>query len=277
MAFVVRRMTRSDLDTAMQWASGEGWNPGANDADAFWAADPQGFFAGVLDGRMVASISAVTYGEHYGFIGLYIVKPGWRGRDFGIRVWRAAMAYLGGRSAGLDGVIAQQSNYRRSGFEAAWRDIRFEGVGGAAAPAEAIDLSHVPFDELLAYDTGIFAFNRRAFLRTWVCRTGVFGCAARRDGKLVGYGVIRPSERGFKIGPLFADNAIVAEELFRALVARAPGSPVFLDVPEINGPAMELARRFGMNPMFECARMYAGRPPAVDVPRVFGVTSLELG
>jgi hypothetical protein len=32
-----------------------------------------------------------------------------------------------------------------------------------------------------------------------------------------------------------------------------------------------------MTPMFETARMYRGGAPSVDVGRVLGVTSLELG
>ena len=40
----IRNLTRSELDMAVQWAADEGWNPGLQDAGAFWAQDPQGFF-----------------------------------------------------------------------------------------------------------------------------------------------------------------------------------------------------------------------------------------
>ena len=39
----LRPMTRAELDLAIEWAAGEGWNPGLADADAFYAADPNGF------------------------------------------------------------------------------------------------------------------------------------------------------------------------------------------------------------------------------------------
>ncbi len=38
--FVVRRMTRSEVDLALDWAAAEGWNPGVHDAESFYAADP---------------------------------------------------------------------------------------------------------------------------------------------------------------------------------------------------------------------------------------------
>ena len=48
-----------------------------------------------------------------------------------------------------------------------------------------------------------------------------------------GYGVMRPCRTGHRIGPLFAANASVAEQLLVALASRVPGEPMFLDVPEI--------------------------------------------
>lgn len=56
-----------------------------------------------------------------------------------------------------------------------------------------------------------------------------------------------------------------------------PGTKVFLDVPEPNLAAVRLAKSLGLVPVLETARMYRGVPPPVDLARVFGVTSFELG
>ena len=58
-AFTIVPMNRADVDTAVDWAAGEGWNPGLDDADCFYATDPNGFLIGRLDGEPVASISVV--------------------------------------------------------------------------------------------------------------------------------------------------------------------------------------------------------------------------
>ena len=115
-ALAIRPMRRADLDIAIDWAAAEGWNPGLDDADAFLAADPQGFLMGWLGDEPVACISVVAYGAAYGFLGFYICRPEFRGQGHGWALWQAGIARLGDRTIGLDGVVEQQANYARSGF-----------------------------------------------------------------------------------------------------------------------------------------------------------------
>jgi hypothetical protein len=101
--------------------------------------------------------------------------------------------------------------------------------------------------------------------------------ACVRDGVVRGYGVIRECREGLKIGPLFADDAEIAANLFAALCARAGGQPVYLDVPEVNAAAMALATSHGMKEVFATARMYRGEIPELPLDGIFGVTTFELG
>lgn len=275
--YTIRTMGRGDLDLAVEWAAAEGWNPGLRDADAFYAADPQGFLIGELRGAPVACISAVAYGYTFGFIGFYIVKPEFRGRGYGHGIWDAAMARLGARNIGLDGVIAQQDNYRKSGFRLAYRNARYEGTAPGGSAGGLADARDLPFDDLEHYDRALFPASRPDFLREWLAMPGAHGLAAVREGRIAGYGVVRPCRKGHKIGPLFADDATVAESLYGGLSSKVAGAAIYLDVPEVNAEAVALARRHGMRAVFETARMYTGPDPAVDLCRVFGVTSFELG
>jgi GNAT superfamily N-acetyltransferase len=231
---------------------------------------------GLLDGEPIASISGVAYDEGFGFLGFYIVKPGHRGKGYGLRIWNACMDRLRGRNVGLDGVVAQQRNYRKSGYRLAYKNVRYQGTGGAAA-AGIVDASSLPFEALAAYDRTCFPAPRERFLRCWLAMPESAALAVLRRGRLAGYGVVRRCRAGHKIGPLFADDAEAAEALFRALAARAADEPFFLDVPEINAEAKALVARHGMTPVFETARMYTGPDPAIALDRVFGVTSFELG
>lgn len=215
----------------------------------------------------------------YGFLGFYIVSPAFRGKGYGLRIWEAALARLAGRNVGLDGVVAQQGNYRKSGFSLAYRNVRYEGgAGNAHEGGGVIDLAGVPFADVADYDAAFFPDDRRDFLKSWLSQPGIHARGVLRAGRLAGFGVVRPCLSGYKIGPLFADDAGLADDLFRALQAGLPVSaPIYLDVPEVNADAVALARRHGMRTVFETARMYMGEFPGLPLARWFGVTSFELG
>jgi GNAT superfamily N-acetyltransferase len=272
-------MDRADLDRSLQWAAAEGWNPGLRDAECFQAADPDGFLAGYLGDEPVASISVVRYSAAFGFLGLYIVRPDRRGCGFGRRLWQEGMAYLDGCTVGLDGVVAQQPNYARSGFVPAHRNVRYGGTPALLAPSDIRLQAIGPTltEAVLAYDRSFFPAPRETFLRCWLRPDRRAALAFVEDGALRGYGVVRECGSGFKIGPLFADHDEAAALLFRALAAKAGAAPVFLDLPEPNEAAARLATRHGLAPVFETARMYRGPAPDLPLARIYGITTFELG
>ncbi len=276
-SLVLRAMSEADLALALEWAAAEGWNPSLHDAHCFYSADPHGFFVGERDGLPIGCVSAVRYGSGFGFLGLYIVKAEHRGQGSGLALWRAALDHLGDRVIGLDGVVAQQENYRRSGFRLAFRNIRQKGRGGGEAPPGLTELAAVPIGEILRYDETAFPAPRAEFLKSWISQPGAVALGVVDGRRLEGYGVLRACREGFKIGPLFADDEKTADRLAAGLMARAPGAPVFLDTPEANPGALALAARYAMAPVFETARMVKNGAPAMQVERCFGVTTFELG
>lgn len=283
--FEVRTATRDEFAVAVKWAEDEGWNPGTADLDVFFAADPYGFLMGFADGKPVSSISVVRYDDEYGFLGFYIVHPDGRGKGYGMATWKAGMAYLADRTVGLDGVVAQQDNYRKSGFQLAGRNIRFSGVPRQSAPPAltvkiiAVQLEHA--NQIENLDRACFGASRSEFLQAWVFAapgTGRKTFAVFDGDELAGYATIRKCIEGYKIGPLFAQTQQVAVALFQTCCADAElGATIILDVPEANRQAMLMAESAGLAPVFETARMYRGSAPDLPWSNIFGVTSFELG
>src|SRR4051794_35585058 len=197
----IRPMRPDEISVAVNWAAAEGWNPGFADAACFAAAEPEGFSIGELDGAPAATVSCINYGSRFAFLGFYIVREDLRGRGYGLRIWNVAIAHAGTRVIGLDGVTAQQENYRKSGFALAYANVRCGGtVAAPAAPrADVIALSDVPMAAVEADDATVFPAPRSAFLRAWIGSPGHVGCAIVRDGRLAGWGVIRPCRNGSKI------------------------------------------------------------------------------
>jgi hypothetical protein len=280
--YFIRRMERPELDTALAQAAAEGWNPGLQDAEAFWTADPDGFFLGLLQGHPVATLSAVRYeadeqNPAFGFIGLYIVQRDLRGRGYGMRLWKEAINTLHTPCIALDSVLAQVDAYRKDGFELARNSSRYEGQAGGEMPPGLHPLSQAPFEEVLAYDRQCFPARREAFLKAWLTLPGHVALGITRGGRLAGYGVVRPCLTGAKIGPLFADDEAAAHSLLHGLLASSPTGPVYFDTPASNPAAVRLAEAHGMRVVFQTGRMYLGDAPEYDLSREFGVTSFELG
>lgn len=274
---------RDGLKTLVKWAEGEGWNPGPYDAEAFWEADPNGFYGCFHGDELIGGGSIVSYDGNFGFMGFFIVRPEYRGNGIGRTLWYRRRDLLlsrlkPGAAIGMDGVLAMQSFYQQGGFHIAFRDERYERIGEQLDTDARVSLfQEGDLNEILEYDRVCFGFPRERFLKSWLnlpeSRTFIW----RDDNGLRGVATLRKATTGFKIGPLFAVNAGIAEALYRACLNAAPGEPVYLDIPVSNPAAVNLVRKYDARYVFECARMYYGNVPDLPVERIYGITTFELG
>ncbi len=279
-SLAIRPMSSNEVELALEWAAREGWNPGLDDANCFRRADPDGFLMAFVDGQPAVSLSAVRYGPDFAFLGLYIADPEFRGQGYALRLWQSVLERLDGYRIGLDGVPERQPSYRQSGFELAWRNVRYTGTPSLESPADPrllpVDLELIP--TLLDYDRAFFPAPRAEFMRCWLTGSPTRqSWALVEDGAVRGYGTIRQCRAGWKIGPLFAEDESTADLLFRQLASVAGLGPVILDVPEPNGKAVNLAVRYRLSPVFETARMYRGDGAPLPLDRTYGITTFELG
>ncbi len=285
--YSIRSLTADELQHAVDWAGREGWNPGVHDAQCFRPTDPNGFLGGFLDGEMIASVSAVNYDDAFSFLGFYIVRPEFRHHGHGLEIARHALAHCEGRNMGLDGVVEQQDNYRKSGFTFAYNNFRFgapvrqvlpklgQVLGNGVAPIKTAT------DALKAYDRQLFPAARDAFLQSWLSAYSHISRVYTENGQIRGYATLRPCKTGYKVGPLFADDAAIAQALLASLLAAIPvdhrDHDVFVDMPQPNDAAIAMAQQLELKKVFETARMYSDHEPDIDLSRVFGVTTFELG
>jgi hypothetical protein len=179
---------------------------------------------------------------------------------------------------GLDAVLDQEATYARDGFVTAHGTTRYTwSPTPVDCPVDCpIDARSVGVDMLAEYERALFPAPRGRFLAAWLAMPSAVSRAVVQDGVLEGWGLRRRCRSGHKVGPLFADSPEVADVLWQALVHDADG-PVSLDVPDPNLGARSLIDRYGMTPVFSTRRMYLGGGPALDLDRVYGVTTLELG
>jgi GNAT superfamily N-acetyltransferase len=273
---MIRCMTMADLGTVLNWAAEEGWNPGLDDAAAFLATDPEGFFVAIRDGAPVAAISVVNHAPDFAFLGLYLCRPEWRGKGIAFDLWTHALTHAGARTIGLDGVAAQQANYARSGFQTAGATLVLRGnlplAPSTARVAEPEDLS-----ELVALDFRANGQHRTGFMTTWVTarpsrRTVVLG----DRGSITGFATARLCRSGCKIGPVVAPDASSAMALIQGAAFVLGATDLTLAIPDTNSPLHTRLERLGFGEVFRTARMYRGKAPAVTMAEQ-AVATLELG
>ncbi|WGW05938.1 GNAT family N-acetyltransferase [Tropicibacter oceani] len=271
-----RTATLAEVGQLLDWAAQEGWNPGIDDAVAFHAADPAGFFVAQTDGQPVAGISVVNHSDSFAFLGLYLCRPAYRGKGIGYGLWAHAMAHAGHRTIGLDGVPAQEENYARSGFVLAGRTRRL--VGPIPSEPLTLPLARTQDAEAIAVlDHAANGVTRKRFLREWLRQTANRKTVVvHQAGELVGFATARQCREDCKIGPIVAPDAATALGLAHQAAAALGATTGIIDVPDTCAAFEQRLRRNGFIESFGTARMYRGNPPTTGA-RLQAVATLELG
>ncbi len=277
--YEITRLNPDEMPVLIKWMQLEGWNPGIYDAQTFFAADNHGFFAGKLNGEIIAVASAVIYDDNFAFCGCYIVQPGFRQQGFGIALTKARLDYVKNRVTGLDGVLEMVHEYEKIGYRPYHKNIRF----GLDHPIENMHSKYVTpitpdlFQSIVQYDQKYFPACRTEFLTQWIFQPEAKALIFLKDSSVLGYGVIRKCFAGYKVGPLFAESHEIARELFSSLCADINEFPVYLDIPYLNENALKLVNSYQMQPHFETIRMYRQGCPKMNLNHVYGITTFELG
>jgi len=276
-------LNRSQVHLLLEWAALEGWNPGLHDADLFYDTDPGGFYGFFEGNEMIAGGALVSYGSAFGFMGLFIVKPEYRGSGIGRALWHLRRDTLlsrlnPGAPIGMDGVVDMQGFYNKGGFQLAFKDERYEITGASFSrhpeimPLQASDSNHV-----LEMDLQCFGYDRSAFLHAWLKQPEAKVFQFGKGAAFGGFIVMRKALCGWKIGPLFAATETAANALLETCMDAVPGDKLYLDTPGSNPAAKELARHHTGQFIFECGRMYLGNAPDLPMEMIYGITSFELG
>ncbi|QQE11960.1 GNAT family N-acetyltransferase [Planctomycetota bacterium] len=280
---VIERMTLQELIEIYDYAATEGWNPCKGIAKAVYNIDPKGFWVGKIDGNIVASISIVRYQQHYGFIGLFIVKPPYRGGLIGYRI--ADYAVDDAKSRGVeilacDGVPQNLHKYEQQGFALDSFITRYQ----CDVPENMSETNHcvaVNKSDYSKVNNFIQYFepeNRDVFLSGWQNSKNVQGLIIEKNGRVQAYGSLCRTYEGYRIGPLYAYNHDVASHIFNGLMLKAEqGHSIHIDVPDKNKAGNQLVKKWGMEPSWVLGRMYKGGKPDINLSCVFGTWLAEVG
>ncbi len=286
----IREMQPQELELAMSWAVDEGWNPGKHDHLAYYQQDPAGFLVLHLSGQPIGSISMVRHSNTFAFIGLFIVLPEYRSQGFGKMLWNEALKRLETfSSVGLYAVPQQISRYRKSGFFDRYGVSHLElpelSSAGSSSPNSCLEgINENNLDLLSESDKVNWGSSRASFFNTLFTKKGdeCYGFLSfdQETGAVNGYGIARPCQEGFRVGPLYAKSFECAKNLVDQLLSCLDqGTKVIFDVPERNEFSAMFAEYFNLNLVNEaCTQaMFKGGETETRTNICYGLLSLEIG
>jgi GNAT superfamily N-acetyltransferase len=278
MDLLIDRLTSADLAAALRLSTQAGWNQIEADWRRLLGFSPQGCFAGRLEGRLVATVTVVSYGRDAHWIGMALVDEAFRGRGFGAAILAKAIEHglaQGSDAVGLDATDLGRPVYLKQGLVDVATINRWGGVlreGGSARGVELLDRS--TFDEVAALDRAAAGVDRSDLLLRLLHEEEVFGWIARDGGKIGGFAFVRPGRDHAHIGPVVAQDADLCARLLERIAAHLRGRSVLIDLLRNEEPA----RTAGLLARRRLMRMTARRPQdLLRGPWISAATAFEWG
>jgi GNAT superfamily N-acetyltransferase len=277
-------LTPSELDDVSALVREARWNQLAADWRIFLAlgrlyAIPTG------EGRIVATTATLAYGGRFAWISMVLVAGEYRRRGFATRLMQQAMRDLAATKLVpvLDATPDGREVYRRLGFKDSWgfqRLIRRERQS-ASAPAPAgvtvRPITDADWQAVCTYDAAAFGAERSAVLAGLRGRLPAADLIAMHADEIVGFLLGRDGRLAAHIGPLIADDDVIA----RALAVRALDAidgPLFIDLADSKTELRRFLDAHGFAAVRPFTRMlYSASARFDDAVRSFAVVGPEFG
>jgi GNAT superfamily N-acetyltransferase len=277
----IRRLTDADLPAAQALSAEAAWPHRLEDWQ-FALGVGAGLGAFARSGDLVATTLWWPYGPHAATLGLVITATPHQGRGIGRRMMDAALEAIGPRSVMLNATQAGLRLYEATGFVLVARVRQHQGVATAlptsklepgAAMRPMIDADR---PRLIALDAAATGMQRATMLGALIDLAE--GVVLERDGRPVGFSLLRRFGRGHVVGPVVAPAIADAQVLIAHWLAARPGHFIRVDLPARAMALSPWLTGLGLHQVGDVATMLRGAPPSTDdVSALFALVSQALG
>ncbi len=298
--YVIKKVSSVEemRDTITKFEISEGWRPAIDDSAIFYNSDPDGMFIGQLNDKTISCITIVKYGDHFAFLGTYIVLKEFRGNGYGLALFKHAMESLPPTyNIALDARPGKNLLYKKWGFVDS-KFIKHRMLVNIKTALQKLDCydprtdaiiqpgSEVDFNKLSAYDSEVFGAPHQLFLQGLLNGPNTITMAATdQNENIVGFVSARKTiilEEGWRLAPLFADNALIArgllQAIFRKMTVKATDRTIaMLELFQSNPDASALAEELNAEPLTEIIRMFTKGPLEFKTEKVFSFCAGEIG
>jgi GNAT superfamily N-acetyltransferase len=264
---IFRRLTQTDIPSAMELSAEAGWNQTAADWQLVLELAPETCYAIEVEGKLAATATLVCYGTRLAWIGMVLTTQKFRGRGFARRLLAESLAEADRRhieSVKLDATDQGQPLYEKLGFRVEqpierWSNTCSQSL--AELPRKADAQANWTSDYL------VFGADRSQLLTKLAANNPPQMRAAS-------YLFHRPGRNVRYLGPCVGTHGDVAPLIEASLPS---ASAWYWDLLPNNSAAVALARNFDFQPQRHLMRMVRGKDLDTNDQATFAIAGFELG
>ena len=230
----VRRIRPDDNGLLHQLTVSVFWPHRDHDIDLLISLG-QGYIAIDEIGRPMGSAMYFPMGDDFSMFGMMVTAPRLQTQGAGRWLLNQIMTDCAGRDLRLSATRAAYWLYESEGFVPVATIWQHQGIARGihlrppVAGVETRPLGEADMPALLALDRPAFGADRSEILTVLLGLSE--GRVAVRDGKIVGYALMRQFGRGKVIGPVVTEDDRMAMQLVAPLIQANTGTFLRLDVP----------------------------------------------
>ncbi|XP_035225523.1 uncharacterized protein LOC118198041 [Stegodyphus dumicola] len=245
--------------------------------------------------EVLGTCAGVINHDNLAFFGAYSVREEYRLLGIGLKIYTACMERIGARNTAGNAVPGKEELHRDKFkipiVENKWKllvneiyeDISPENLSDEVPNGIYVEHcrnSHLPL--IYKYDFNLVGYRRDLAIKLTYEEEDTKSFVAIKDGECVGFGVIKKTCRGVHhLGPLYANDAAVAEAILKRLTMSAPEiKGLYMATVSNNAPANDFLKKLGSPTVEICARVFRRRNDDeemtnVDTNRVFALFDMH--
>jgi len=258
---VLRPMTPADISLGMKLKSYAGWNQIETDWEMFISAGGKNFVAN-LDGMDVGTVTSVPYSNHFAWIGMVLVDPSARRKGVGTTLLKRSIdESLSIGAVRLDATLDGYELYKTLGFKVEYeliRMIRKSGPVNLENTGHCDQIRNYELSGVIAYDSPVFGAERSIILKSLYKRNPEYAICCSGKGELEGYCMGRSGSNFEQIGPVIAEDDIIAQELTIKALTKCREADVVIDAFVDNPGWTSFLKKIGFIEQRKFIRMCLG-------------------
>jgi len=288
VAPLFRALQAADVPAAQALRELAHWNQTDQDWLNLLAIEPQGCLGAEIAGHVIGTVTTTRFlpasgPGSFGWIGMLLVHPDFRGRGIGSALLARAIGYLhdcGVETVKLDATPMGRAVYLKHGFRDEYGLERWAGrpIADWGLTIGDCELTSADFPAVVACDTAAFGADRRSIVQAWFQSWPERALAVWEGSRLAGYALARRGARFQQTGPIVCDTPEAGRALLTRALELAVGEEVIVDILSKNAWVRELVQNAGLVQQRTLTRMYQGPNARPGQPqRIVALAGPEVG